>query len=134
MSKSIKPLWFNALNFFTCDSTKSLSENEYYKRADKVEIYTGNLEHKLNLPNIWGRGHANYLKCKNAFFGSLFGDFSEFNRFKSIGQQRDFDEQQRQFDKQQNTFDEKVDALNQMNEAEFEWNEDEKKLSKAGFM
>lgn len=54
MSKSIKPLWFNALNSFTCDSTKSLSENEYYKRADKVEIYTGNLEHKLNLPNIWG--------------------------------------------------------------------------------
>lgn len=49
----------------------------------------------------------------------MFGDFSEFNRFKSIRQQRDFDEQQRQFDKQQNTFDEKVDALNQMNEAEF---------------
>ena len=135
MSSDIKPLWFNALNFFTYDSTKLLDENEYKKRANKIEIYTGNLEHKLNLPNIWGRGHANYLKCKNAFFGSLFGDLAEFNSFKSQKRQKQFDEQQKQFDeqqmrfyeKQQNTFDEKIDALNQMNEAEFERNEAEKK-------
>lgn len=64
---SIGVNWFCSFNFFSYDKSGSLSKEERENRREKLNYYTCSLEHKLDIDNRWGRGHADYLNCQQAF-------------------------------------------------------------------
>lgn len=83
MAESIKPNWFNSFNFFSYDKSGLLTPEERERRRDALNFYTCSLEHKLEIDNRWGRGHADYLRCSKSFFGSFYGNIYTFDCFKT---------------------------------------------------